>query len=346
MSNFILNTKLIHPSEMSHLTSRRESNNPSHGWKATKQQSSFNQRLRNNVGALQRQVNALQQSRQSTAGFHPLKIYTFPAYLRNVQSADDWRRVKVRGAGGNSTLGTINRPFGSDQAALPDQEAFLQPNCQQVVQPDGTIWNGDVDTWNEILIPDDGDVYYIWMSFCVGTSLTVSTTPILCAGNDSAACYQVYDGTTEVDPWPNFPLPDPYHYVIGACKALDGVLSICQIMYEYPSLPRFGEDYLTTSGVTTGFTRYRGDYNASAYYFWGDSITQTTPDANGNNWLYQWVYFNDPVTTSFPFADGPIINIDPQSNNPDPWKLISKSPIDASYITGAYNAAKYYLRNT
>lgn len=345
---------LAKPTVQSSLVSRRALGSP---WRTQRQGQVRADRTTNVVGQLQRQINNLNILGQTALGLHPFQLYNYPKPLRTISHDDDWRRVKVHN--GLVIIGTSSfYPKGSDGAgsakqgfaSYGDYEGYTFPYTLQQNSESGTDFN---ENWNEFIVPDDGSVYYFWLSRCFGNNPTVDpeifvakdegTTPLIDATS-------MYDGNPVFDIWPSFPANDPYHFLIAAAYVDNGEFSgtpqlvIRQYQKDDIQLLVYGSNSQTYLPDWTVTPRYMGDWDTALYYFIGDIVNQTLT-VSGKSWLYQWMFY-PPEATAYPIAEGPIQSIDPSdpANTPDPWRLISKSPIDAEYQTGAFVPADYYLR--
>lgn len=304
---------------------------------------------------MQRQISALQNNKLSQSFLSPFQIYQFPQQYRYFKNANDWQRFKVRG--GDSSFAGTTTPFkqvqGTDGASkggfflgCPNQVYLQGSNGFPFQQQPGDSSNITV-SWNEAIVPNDGFEYFFWVSLCVSESagLTNDLWPVLMFGKDLATAIEMIGGTQILDPWPTFPYDDPYHRMVGSVL-IDGT-GIPFINQPQNLVMDFNVGELTFSpGVDVrpfvSNTRVIGEYSDDVYYYYGDVVT----DIQGPpNTLSQYVYLpaND-ITTAYPFTEGPINAIQPFTNNPDPWRLLSRSFIDADYHNGAYDGTKYYLR--
>lgn len=91
---------------------------------------------------------------------------------------------------------------------------------------------------------------------------------------------------------------------------------------------------------------FRDEYSAIKYYFCGDVVTVTdTP----NGVVKTFIMFPKNIGDGGTYGPeyGPIVNITPGgANTPDPWVLLSQSPINESveFTAAAFDNTKGYLR--
>lgn len=340
--------RLPMPSVKSSLVSRRELGA---AWRDDQKALTRGGKTTNIVGQLQRQINQIQNRGSSINGLHPFEIYQYPSSLRVITSPDDWMKVKIRYGevaqdGLSGVYGTDGNETGIQFFGYQEYEVYTSPYTQEIAKDATTSIN---DNWHEFTLTNDAAIYYFWVS--CSFVLNPLVLPEVFVGIDSGTppnltATSMYDGSTVTDLWPSFPVNDPYHFLIGTATInSDGNVIIRNSLNQDIDLPVYQNDIAQHPYLPLWKTdfRFKGDYDDGVYYFIGDTVTQISPDSNSNNWLYQWVYY-PPEDTAYTIQSGPIIGIDPQSNNPDPWKLLSKSPIDASYQTGAFVSSDYYLR--
>lgn len=348
--DMILNRSgLPQPSELSSLASQREPKSLSQMWKIVRDYQKQIHKLTNVVSQLQLQQG---QSNGVKTGMHPFKIYNFPSYLRAYHNDDDWRRFKVRG-GHYGGMFAITR--GTDrQTSTSDSDTFLMGN--QVPPTDATAIN---DNWNEAIIPDaDGTTIYFWVSIVsyLSGGIPLIDTPVIRYGPDQGfgtpdcTAVDLYNGDTMQEPlFRPSNGSDPYRTIIGYVQ-INGFGMVKNQPYVYqlvntdinPSenfTPKVGSD-VDGAPLTRG---YMGPYDDTIVYFAGDIVSTDDDDGHGNHTLRMW-YMYPPAGSIYEVANGPIINIDPRTNTPDPWLLISKSGAQADYHNGAYDGTKYYLR--
>lgn len=302
--------------------------------------------------ALTRQVSQLSQLSNpvygTTSGLGPFSIYNLPRYYRKFYNDDDWRRLKVRGGGiisqddtdsitlyATSVGGTDTVHYIIDEYDS-SSEAFLK---DQTPPPDNTQIGAN---WNEIVVPDDSDFYYFWVSLTQPSGETF--WPQLFFGKETATATAMYSGNTVSVNWPNFPNEDPYNFIIGSAQCSGRVLTFSQWRRDHIRISGALFSYASGGGHPTLNRipmRFAGEYSASAYYYYGDVVTKDADDVRT-----QYCYYPPNSTTAYPIYDGPITNIDPASNTPDPWCIISVSPLNGSWVTGAYDASKAYFRQS
>ncbi len=332
MSDIIINRDVMpKPTEQSFLLSPRESMSPPRLWKGVADHSRVNGQLRNALSQQAQQLQVFGQTRrtQSPTGMFPFRIYQFPAYLRKFQNADDWQRFKVRSAVspfyGLPQIG-IN---GTDREPYPYQNTFL---TTELAPSDATQISDD---WHEIVVPNDGQVYYFWISTVTQTGGSPWT---LMFGADPASATSMGDGTTGIDDkWVNAFANDPYHYLIGS-------VSISPVELVPPAAPgnttiganvpiidqRRGDNFSLPISSNNDFddlkhfgTQYCGTYDAGGYYWFGNEVTLSRSVGPTN--LLELYSYTPGAGTAYPTTGGPIIGLSPDTNTPDPWRLISRS---------------------
>lgn len=351
----------------------RESSANAKLWKKTRKD---NAQLRASTQALermQRQIAAMRGRKLAPDPWFPFKIYNYPSGLRKYQNNDDWRRVKVRMGWIQADDGTLIPVDGCDYNGLPLTEIssegfnasattdtyFNYPvfgdAWQGQLPPDDSsdiYINSSISRWNEILIPDDGTVISIWVcaSYDINGSddLTVTSTPFVAFGEitDSTpfpdvAATSLATGVDFTDVFPNseYSSDDPYHYMIGKAWVENGSLNISQLQYDVIQAPLSAPIYTSTTARSAQTQRFCGEYDSSTYYYNGDSVCVTDSE-------WRATYILRPTTDAYSYMSGPVLNIDPSTNTPNPWFLLSRSPIVGTFTTGAYDAAKYYLRHS
>lgn len=351
--SYIPRTGMRIPMEQSRFASFREPNAMGHLYKSVAQGNNRDTNLTNLVGMLQRQVNALAQKGTAPGKLSPFEIYQFPEQYRNFKNANDWQRFKVRGGDVSfaGISGSLKRVQGTDQSNFGGllfnnpQQAYLQSNNGYPFQvPPGDSANINVG-WNEAIVANDGFEYFFWVSICVAEAAGLPNFlwPVLMFGKDLDTAIEMVGGTHINDPWPTFPYDDPYHRMVGSViidsRGIPYINQDQNIVMDFP----IAEYAFSTSDLRPiANCRMLGEYSDEVGYYYGDVVT----DIQGPpNTLSQYVYLpTNDVTTAYPFTEGPITAIQPFTNNPDPWRLLSRSFIDADYHNGAYDGTKYYLR--
>lgn len=283
-------------------------------------------------------------------GMHPFKIYNYPAELRRFVNDDDFRRFKVRSGevwfGPTWDAGT-NAALGTDQSTYLHGNPFgNEPNRSQTPPTDATQISA---LWNEISIPADGNLYYFWYSTCLSGLLSSGNTHGVLVGASASTATSLETGQTGLtDPYfDSFPVDDPYRKIIGSVLVPTSDLA----SYYYVGTPYVQQiantsmhfpAVQTSKGV--GRTALRGLYSATVKYYCGDIVYKdVTSGGRTKRTLYQ--YFADTTIPSvYPPRLGPILAVDPAVSTPDPWLAISTSFLQVDYVTGAYDASKYYLR--
>jgi len=322
-------------------------------WKTGDQAHSKIDKLASSIGQMQRQIMALQIPQNSLSNLHPFKLYNLPSQLRIFTNDDDWRRLKVRfgflGSSGADNGSNFSIPAGCDLFPAaedvlnidPTQEVYLTteippPNSASFVDP----------SWHEFVVPDDGEKYYFWATVSLFQFDSETFPTGILVGKDNTDCYSMQSGTDHLDDlWPTFPQNDPYHFLIGTAQTNNGQLILSQFQFDTIDYNRGARNTGQTSGNTSMAFRY--EYSSIKYYFAGDMVTVTDTD---NNVLKTYIMFPANIGDSGPPYSpefGPIIDIEPGgSNSPDPWVLLSQSPIDESveFAAAAFDASKKYLR--
>jgi hypothetical protein len=335
---------IIGGTELSGLASARESGGLRQQWKAQNQHAQAIQSLTNKVSQLQRQISRM-SAKGATSGMHPFKIYQIPECQRNFINGDDCYRFKVRdgsidvnvvfGVGGMGTdwmqsVGT--NPIMRD----PSEEAYLFPYTNQVPPNDSTLVS-NVNTWNEASIPNDGNLYYFWLSFqpgyfgftvCYGYNFNTSTYQM------TAIALEAGLPTTFQDTWFTFPYNDPYHIVIGAVSIVKSVPVIRQILRTDINF-----NDLNNSTSIDGFVNF-SKYDGAIPYFSGRTAFQDTT-VSGTTLRTAAVWDADtPDSGTSPYArgntpgDGYSMGVDLTNNditNPGvgPWRILSQTYLQA-----------------
>lgn len=358
---------IFKPSEGSRLSSQRNRNSPSQSWK---QQRDLTNRVNKSVGTVsqaRQQLRRIQKQQPGLSGMHPFKIYQFPRHLRLHQNDDDWRRVKVRygfvnyespqhTSGFHYALGSdfVGENFtdydncADDTFGIAFGEQVL-PTDNSQISP-GLFGQGPFG-WNEITVPDDGDLYDIWFSFFSSTGPEQFALLFASYGSSWTDAIDMSTGDTVATP-NYFGETDNYNIKVGTVTVQDGRLRIKQEL--------FGNVFNWPNPLSNQRMRFRGAYNGSAYYFTGDVVTyEETTQSDGGlggpnhyGFLYQFVY--SPVLSGSydpQILKAAMTGVAPITNTPDPWVMLSRSPIGftsghkADWIQGAYDASsKWYLR--
>jgi hypothetical protein len=295
------------------------------------------------------------------AAFHPFKIYQFPARLRKFHNADDARRIKVRGGMVNylTALGT-DYVFSGNLDADPYNPNDFGIGTSQVLPTDASavvpgVGGYDALGWNEFIVPDDGNNYEVWFTW-VDSEAEPATgnqhgimvgTYDLDAGSYANAVSLATGSVVATTCYQGF--TDPLNIRIGVVAIESGKLRILQELVAPPLLWTHRPPYADVAAGNLPVIQFeRGAYDASANYFCGDAVT-----VSDSGWLYHFIY-NPPLlggtagsTSAYhPFnLRGALVGVDPLTNNPDPWVMLSKSPTNADYHTDVtYQFAKSYLR--
>lgn len=356
--------------ESSRLTSWRESQSIYHAWKRVGAANYRASNLTGELSQLQRQIARVQPPRNALGQFHPFKIYQFPSFMRHFHPDDEWRRCKVRFGGilinphyNPSTLawgGGGNIPWGCDDAGVyplmsgqpagsslndmcPTDEIFTNPN--EVPPDDNTAISPG---WHEIVVPDDGKKYFVWISLC-SAAISGLGPGSVCYGTSPTGCTEMYSGTTVNDPWPtwdypNPPIEDPYHYWIGTVWVQNGELRIFQNRFDNIYAPLRPKQTLVGYGPGVPI-RIRGEYNASLTYWIGDQVCVTGTD-------FTQVYVLYPKNAGdgglYDPSLGPVLGVDPATNHPEPWLMVANFPnvITENWATGPFDGSKSFLAKT
>lgn len=345
-------------------------------WQSLRGDAFRSDKINQMLSQLREEVARIAQRSQSDLGMFPFRIYNFPSPMRRYQNTNDWRRIKVRGGFatpcGASTFSTTYPAIGSDMGASqfgitcggPFGNTFLD----QQVPPNSsalTVSDGVSSSWNEFLIANDDTTYAVWFSFVLPNSVnpggfTNNYHYGLAACKRSDPTQAVILNTGEVfdctNSWPTaFDINDLYNYKVGevfvnntAFSNVPKGLSISQFQFGNISLP--GSPYGTNSGGSLSSREkiamnFRGLYDDTILYYVGDVVTIIYADSTTVNSARQFIYDPDDTSIYNPKTLlSPMSTVSPQTNSPDPWKQLSKSPVDADYHNGAYDASKYYLR--
>lgn len=275
----------------------------------------------------------------SLKNLHPFKLYQFPKGLRVHANADDWQRFMVRS--GNFYDQVVN---GTDKFEYPARSTDDEVYTTNLVPPeDDSQWAAN---WWEVVVPADAGDYYFWISLVAAPS----GTPEVLFGDSVANAIYLEDGTAAAgdEVWADFPFPDPYHFPIGRLTWLEGPArwEIHQYLRDHINgrdpcrIGTFGFVGLDSGSVAQLPMRFAGIYGASFEYFIGDVVLQDSGDFRSQYILCP------PFGSATTREDGAISGVSPATNNPDPWLMLSKSPLPAQgvYATGAYDGTKDYLR--
>lgn len=319
--------------EVSRLISGRDPGSLGHLWKPVSHHAERGNQNTNNTGALQRQIskNANQYAQAVATRIHPFQIYQFPSKFRRFHNADDWTRFKVRW-GQWERLGS-STPYpspdaqsvqGTDSIAV-NAEVYLTGDTtapRQIPPSDDRQIDPNTGFWNEFACPTDGNYTYFWLTVANGdTSSDALGNVLLAAGDSPTGATDMYGGNTFDDHWDVFPLNDAYHLMIGYVSFYNNQWIINQRVSSsvYPTgMP-------AVAGIGSRFlVNFRGTYSGAIAYFYGDVVTKTETVVL-DNYLVQYYYNGESL--AYPYYDGPITGIDPTTNTPDPWVMISKSKI-------------------
>lgn len=364
-TSFIPRGGLFKPRETSKLTSPRESGSQDHLWKAVKKTVNRADSQTNTIAQLRSEVNQLKAQRLGLSGMYPFKIYQFPKSLRRCKNNDDWRRVKIRAGivrtdyphpsvGQSFQDWTAWGSDGTNFSGLGLENPFddIYNLSFQIPPSDSTAISS---TWNEALIPNDGATYDIWFSFIDGTNDPSLIWPYgLFFGTGTPGlpydgATSLYTGSTAITPVSYIGATDLYNIKIGSCivSTGGGVPSRLYIYQEVFAHPLYCRDPFKYT-----VPRFVGPYDSGQEYFVGDLVTLDDTTVSNLGFRYQFVY-SPPSSASAYYPStlmGSMSGISPLTHTPDPWFMLSKSPIQTSgsapaWTTGAYDASKYYYRS-
>lgn len=337
------------PREGSGLSSLRDRNSLLSAWKDQKSSSAQTDKATSVLSQTSSRVAKLSRQRNATNGMHPFKIYQFPSSQRVFQNADDWQRFKVRG--GNVLFGTnhssrVQPALGTDQSSYIFGNNFGDELLRSQTLP---TTNAQIAAlWNEIVVPADGNQYYFWYSVCLNGLLSSGSNHGLLFGLSSTTATSMETGQTGLtDPhWTTFPYDDPYRKVIGSVLIPTATVSPLYIANVPYVTQKINGDIEIANAFTVSVEGppvvWRSLYDAARYYFVGDQVYRLTT-TGGKTIRSVYVYAPD-AGSAYLSSFGPIAGVDPNTNTPDPWQLVSKSFTDADYVTGAYDSSKYYTR--
>lgn len=300
--------------ESSYLQSPREQSSVLKDWQRIQQASTEADRMNDGVSQLYRTFSKVTRPQQAYSPLFPFAVYQFPLSLRNFNPTNSALRFKVRGGLLlQFTEGGVGAPVpGTDGSANPNSQVYIS-GTTQLPPDDSTLISS---TWNEVVVPQDGNLYYFWLSQCLATE-TFTTGIVFGSTNTSGLSMQ--SGATVNDPWPTFPGNDPYHTLIASVSGTPEVgYTVQQMVRDHIPYYRNPPD-ASGHGMMPMF--FRGDYSSSVYYFAGDVVRSGT--IGSGNYLSNYLYWPLP-SSSFPTSGGPIINKDPTVHTPDPWILISQ----------------------
>lgn len=346
--------------EQSRLASLRESNSVLKTWKKTQASNARADMLTSLIAQLQRQIARVPTNQQSLSNLHPFKLYQFPTWMRRFHPTDEHRRLKVR-FGGISFRGTggdygMEIPKGCDyDGAYPDPSStFWGPDAESYISSTEIPPNDSTaisSSWHEIIVPDDGTEITIWISLCGAAQGTAPTgdqeASFIFYGTSATGCTSLWDGNVGNDVWPAFGYDDPYHFVIGKAwynttdtyQAIG--LNYSQGLFENIRTNVIGKEATHNYGCC--ISRFRGEYDASQYYWTGDEVLKT-----GTDFTQRYALFPKGVGDAgvYWYGAGPVHGVDPASNSPEPWLLVGNFPNVTTEIwaTGAYDSSKYYMR--
>lgn len=301
--------------ESSYLQSPREPSSILKDWQRIQSASTEAERMNDGVSQLYRTFSKVTRPQQALSPLFPFAVYQFPLALRAFIPDNYNLRFKVRGGGllpFNFGLG--GAVAGTDGSVTPDAQSYLMATTQ-VPPSDSTLISA---SWNEVVVPQDGNFYYFWLSQCLNTE--TSSIGIV-FGNNNSTGLSMQSGNVVNDPWPTFPDNDPYHTAIAQISAEPGQpYTIEQLVRDHVPWWRTGADNVGR-GMQPAF--FRGEYDAGTYYFAGDEVTVTATSLGTTTRL---LYLNWPSPTgSFKIANGPINGVIPTYPATDPWFLLSYS---------------------
>lgn len=265
------------------LQSPRERGSPSHNWIAIQRALRRGEQLTNGVGQAARAVaNTRPRGANQVAWFHPFRIYQYPAIARLVHDSTDWRKVMVHCvnptpsvttnySGGNGS----QHPYEYDWRGAQTRPTVIPSDPSQVtftqVWPPGSGTIQPISTalpWHEVIVPDDGQLYYLFASTSVSPALP-SGSGLILFGTSVNQCLSLYDGST-VNEISSGEVPDENgtRLLIGSVQVVSSVNGKRLKIIQYRTgLPSVGTG--TGSGSTQIFL-LKGVFDN---YLVGDCIT-------------------------------------------------------------------------
>ena len=211
------------------LQSPRESGSPAHQWLALHAALLRAHHANNGAAQASRAIANQVVRLDSRPWFHPFKIYRFPQQARHYADKDDWRKVMVHCAnplpssavsysGSNGSVNPYEYDWLGGQTVPDDATHFTVewPAGSRIIQPIAT----DLP-WHEVIVPDDGQLYYVWATTSVSTKLTPGSGLIL-VGSSATNALSLYDGTILNDT-SGFDLPSESggRFLLGTVQVLD-----------------------------------------------------------------------------------------------------------------------------
>lgn len=366
-TGFTARKNLYKNREGSSLASQGERNSVLKDWKSLREDAFRSDKTNQMLSQLRTEVARLSQRSGTGIGMHPFKIYNFPSALRRFHNDNDWRRLKVRSGlvnpNGCGNFGTIGYPaIGSDESSSVANsfgntymDGQVLPNSSATVVSDGIT-----PTWNEFLLIEDDATYIFWFSFVLPTSGKTNFYHYglaACKESDPTTATILNTGETfnATNSWPSMDINDLYNYKIGTAFINNTFFStepkgLLINQYQFGNIQIPGSPYGTNSGGSLSARNrialsFRGLYDDTIPYYVGDTVTIIYADGTTVNSAYQFVYDPDDTSAFNPQTLlTPMTGTSPNGNSPDPWKQLSKSPIDADYHTGVFDITKYYLR--
>lgn len=338
--------------ESSSQRSQRDSDAVGRSWRKSQAHAAQLQSIGQNVSQVQRQLDRLKLRKpQETSDndMFPFKIYNFPKALRKFHSADDWRRIKVRGDGSSSftVWPDVGLTRGTDEAIDPWSEQVLSLN-------EAPPSNGSTVAafWREVVVPDGGPYSVIYETVLPTTGQLGIVDNVSTVG----ACLEVaLNNTIIIETGEAFdnslnPYDSPYRKTLGVVYANGGTLTIRQLSAGITDMSM--PDQFAGLGTPDWFnpdvsvpavkspkrrlTRMRGIYTAAAYYWYGDIVyddrdeTNAFGDAGTHTYRYLSIYIakDDVASVYWPSTMlGPMVGVAPLGNSPDPWFTLSRSKI-------------------
>jgi len=338
-TGFIARGGFFQPHEASRLQSFREPQSIPRAWAHAAPRYRQSDNFTNQIATLRRQVNGAQQPRLNYSGMHPFKIYNFPRNMRYFLNNDDWRRVKVRNGYvlyyGNADplsedeTGPV-RVFGTDFISRITDDVFLGDGQ---TPPTSNITIDPFGFWNEFAVPNDGQIYLIWITLCYSTpSIAYGVTPSPSTMDFTAT--SLLDGSTFTEHWLNPPAQDPFHVPVGYVWIDEnGKLQIQQYLTDNVILP------YPSRGVTAdnykGPTVYCGLYDNSSWYYPGNIVKVEDSD-----FINLYIFApSDADGYGWNITKGPIQGVDPGSGlvANAPWITFSRSPKGKWQVVGGIN---------
>lgn len=241
-------------------------------------------------------------------------------------------------SGWNIPYGTDLAPIGIGDPLLPSasDEVFLRTETPPRTSA-SFVDEGFGHGWHEFVVPDDGNLYYFWVSTCLWQPSTIAseTFPMgIMVGTSNTNAYSLQSGTKHLnDVWATFPDDDPYHFLIGVASVEKSEsnkkqLTVVQFRYENIQYDR-GSLGSAVEWGSTGVS-YRGEYDNLQPYFAGDIVTRTDTTSYdgspGTNAPTTYCLLPEVGGVGDP-RFGSIASVAPGGfNTPKPWRQISCAP--------------------